>query len=131
MGRGRGGPYVPFKPAFFSPCLPKPKPLDDPSAAGFPPKSEGRNLELGVARSPVCMGRVPAASSSSLPPFLHARMLRLALAFSRKMRPRVMFRHPTEKRRKALTSVNVPMWCERIVAPMLHDPQFPGRKKDE
>lgn len=105
--------HVPFRPACFSPCAPKPKPLDlssrSEASAGFPPKREGRNL--GVPRSPLCMGRVP--------PALQARMLRSDFASSRKMRPRVMFKQPTEKRKNAATSVNLSTWWERIVAPML------------
>lgn len=77
-----------------------------------PPKREGTNL--GVPRSPLCMGRVPLLS-----PCFQARMLRLDFACSRKTRPSVMFRQPTEKRKNAETSVNLPTWCERIVAPML------------
>lgn len=77
-----------------------------------PPKKGGTNL--GVPRSPLCMGRVPLLS-----PCFQARMLRLDFACSRKTRPSVMFRQPTEKRKNAETSVNLPTWCERIVAPML------------
>ena len=66
-----------------------------------------------MARSPVCMGRVP-----SLPPF-QALMLRFDFACSRKTRPRVMFKQPTEKRKNAATRENLSTWWERTVAPML------------
>jgi len=46
-------------------------------------------------------------------------MDRFAFARSRKIRPRRTLRHPTEKRKKADTRVNVSTWCERIAAPML------------
>ena len=109
---------VPFIPACFSPCLPNPRPFDfsSPSevSARFPPKRERRNL--GVGRSPVCMGSVPAPAPS---PALQTRMLRLGFACSRKMRPSVMFKQATEKRKNAATSANSSTWCDRIAAPIL------------
>jgi len=64
-----------------------------------------------------------AVGSPSLFPLAsarQARMDRFALADSRKMRPKSMLRHPTEKRKKADTSVNLSTWCERICAPIRH-----------
>jgi len=45
-------------------------------------------------------------------------MLRFDFACSRKMRPSMIFKQPTEKRKNAETIVKASTWWERIVAPM-------------
>ena len=42
------------------------------------------------------------------------------LAFSRKMRPRRILRHPTENKKNAETRENLSTWCERTAAPNRH-----------
>ncbi len=63
---------------------------------------------------PVAMGRTP------LPSFLHATIERFPFADSRKISPRRMFRHPTEKRSIAAPRVKSSTWWERIWAPIRH-----------
>ena len=103
--------HAPFRPACFSPCAPKPKPFGLDAPADFPPKIE--EWKVGELRFPVCIGRAPASFA------LQARMLRFDFACSRKIRPSMISKQPTEKRKNAETSVKPSTWWERIVAPML------------
>jgi len=87
-----------------------------------------------ISLSPVWLGRKVGEGNKGLPNFLalmgggrtpllsffHFRRHRLALAFSLKMRPAAMFKHPTEKRKKPATRVKSSVWWLRIAAPRRH-----------
>ena len=137
----------PFRRAAFSPCLPNPIPeksllrviplpllpllpilclLDKELSNTCPSFFFSSSLPGHMPRwdDTVCTALRPCwtgAGRALLACSFQDVMDRFVFARSRKIRPRRTLRHPTEKRKKADTRVNVSTWCERIAAPMLLD----------
>ena len=129
----------PFNPAAFSPCLPNPSPVPEVPVVDLDtPLSPVslRGMCLGVSKTLDMKwgGSTPTALLNSMPfskpprtgagrtslaRSFQAVIERRGLAFSRKINPTSMFKHPREKRKKAETRVNALTWWERIAAPIL------------
>ena len=81
---------------------------------------EGGDEELPLPLPVTKVGRELDLGRTDLASSRQERMERFVFAFSRKMRPRRILRHPIEKRKKAETRVKSSVCWERTVAPMRH-----------